>query len=381
MRTLLVLGNGFDINCNLKSKFSDFFATKIEETSCNGQKGLGLRKEYRNNIWYIIFFYAFYGNRVPTPLFDVQTLFPLINKTSPLWMDVESYIKKIMTLKNKKIGEYLSYPGERTYIDIIKEAYDLRNNHSHVLSRRTQFRDLQDHFVMKEQYVKNKTMTEYLFQELRLFEDYFKKYLSNEVKEKETDYKTNSRLLLKKLRDYSGQSLYILSFNYTSSGATSNDELNHVHGSLGNRVIIGYDSSELNSSNNPSLMLTKGWQKLFSDSPESKLPQKEYISCIKFYGHSLGEQDYSYFHALFDYYDVYSRDVSLIFYYTEYKETPQENEILRANYISKVYALLDKYVEESEKENKRKTFVSRLQLENRLQIKRIPVLNIEKKPQ
>ena len=128
-------------------------------------------------------------------------------------------------------------------------------------------------------------------------------------------------------------------------------------------------------------MLTKGWQKLFSDSPESKLPQKEYISCIKFYGHSLGEQDYSYFHALFDYYDVYSRDVSLIFYYTEYKETPQENEILRANYISKVYALLDKYVEESEKENKRKTFVSRLQLENRLQIKRIPVLNIEKKPQ
>ena len=353
------------------SRFSDFFETRMEETVVSGSKGIVLKEQFKNNIWYIIFFFAFYGNRSPEPLFDSESLFPLISTDSPLWMDVESYIKRIMTSKDSRIRKYISAVGEKTYIDVFELACSGKADYSNYLYRRTQFRELKSHFSRNDSIRRNKTMAEYLFYELQLFENDFKAYLLKETKEKENEYKTQSQALLKKLKERNSENLYILSFNYTKPNTSKYDIMNHVHGDLRNRVIIGYDSSEINSADNPYLMLTKGWQKLFDGTKDNSLPDKDSINCIKVYGHSLGEQDYSYFHALFDYYDVYSRDISLVFYYTEYEDTPEKNEKIRANYISKVYTLLDKYVLESEKENKRRTFVSRLQLENRLKIKKI----------
>lgn len=371
MKTLLILGNGFDLNCDLKSKFSDFFQTKLTTVSYNGDSGLDLKNKSKENIWYLVFLFAFFNNRLLPRETDSDVLFPSINNDDPLWMDVESYIKLIMTTSNKTLGKYMKSTSEKSFLDIFEYANKERNDYKNFLSEHYQFLRLQMHFIINEEIKKGKTMAEYLYHQLKAFEDDFRNYILKELKNNESDYNAKSKALLKEFREYKGEYLYILSFNYTSPGASVNDTMNHVHGDLHSSTIIGYDSSEISSSNNPSLMLTKGWQKLFLGSHNASLPDKETINCIKFYGHSLGEQDYSYFHALFDYYDVYSRSVTLIFYYSEYEDTPEKNETIRANYISKVYALLDKYVEESEKENKRRTFTSRLQLENRLKIKKI----------
>ena len=99
MKTLSVLGNGFDLNCKLDSKFSHFFNSKLERKIWNGENGITLKDEFKNNIWYIIFFFAFYGNKVPSYMSDDENLFPLVGKGDPLWMDVESYIKRIITIK------------------------------------------------------------------------------------------------------------------------------------------------------------------------------------------------------------------------------------------------------------------------------------------
>ena len=371
MKSLLILGNGFDLNCDLKSNFSDFFQTKLMTVSFNGESGLDLKNRTIENIWYLIFLFAFYNDQLLTRETDTNPLFPFIRKSNPLWMDVESYIKIIMTSSKKPRELFVKSIADKTYMGVFNLANEVKNDNNHFLSNYYQFLRLQMHFIISEEIKRGKTMPEYLYHQLKSFEDDFRNYMLKEIKSKETDYKAKSKALLKKFRESNTDYFYILSFNYTSPSASANDTINHVHGNLHSNVIIGYDSSEINADSNPSLMLTKGWQKLFSGSRNINLPNKDSINCIKFYGHSLGEQDYSYFHALFDYYDVYSRNVTLMFYYSEYEDTPEKNEAIRADYISKVYALLDKYVIESEKENKRRTFVSRLQLENRLKIIKI----------
>ena len=41
-KQLLIIGNGFDLSCGLKSKYTDFFYSISE-------------KEYGNNFWYYVF--------------------------------------------------------------------------------------------------------------------------------------------------------------------------------------------------------------------------------------------------------------------------------------------------------------------------------------
>lgn len=48
-------------------------------------------------------------------------------------------------------------------------------------------------------------------------------------------------------------------------------------------------------------------------SDELILPRKEEINEIAFFGHSLSKLDYSYFQTIFDFYDLYSSDVTLAF--------------------------------------------------------------------
>lgn len=370
MKTLLIIGNGFDLNCKLKSKFSNFFESKVVEVIWNGDRGFVLSNESKNNIWYLILFFAFYGNKTPSYMSDDERLFPIISNNNPLWMDVESYIKRIMTEKNQKLGKYLHFIGEKSFLDILNYIDSNKENHDSPMLKRFQYKELSLFFSNIKQIKESKTMTEFLFYELQLFETDFKNYISNEIKNNFENYKKRSKCLMKKLRT-KNEIFYILDFNYTKPILSEGDIINHVHGNVDTKVIIGYDLSETNSNENSPLMLTKGWQKMFSGAKETPLPEKDRIECIRFYGHSLGEQDYSYFHALFDYYDIYSRSIILEFYYSEYEDTSEKNESIRADYISRVYRLLNKYVEESERENKRRTFVSRLQLENRLKIKKI----------
>ena len=46
------------------------------------------------------------------------------------------------------------------------------------------------------------------------------------------------------------------------------------------------------------------------------LPQT--VKTIVFYGHSFAPADYSYFQSIFDYYNIYDNDITLVFYYSIY---------------------------------------------------------------
>jgi hypothetical protein len=118
----------------------------------------------------------------------------------------------------------------------------------------------------------------------------------------------------------------------------------NVHGSLDrNNCIIGIDGANIDF-NNPSYRFTKTLRKIAQFTEVKKEMHKvlsKNIKLITFYGHSLNQQDYSYFQTIFDFFDIYGEDINLIFYYTIY-DKKIEQKIKKDTYES-VVRLINKY--------------------------------------
>ncbi|GAJ26009.1 hypothetical protein JCM15457_915 [Liquorilactobacillus sucicola DSM 21376 = JCM 15457] len=92
------------------------------------------------------------------------------------------------------------------------------------------------------------------------------------------------------------------------------------------------------------------------------------IKYIKFFGHSLAVADYAYFQSVFDYLNIYDSDVTLVFYYGNFHEENSEEMITYEHQIQK---LLSIYGEKSLTGAHGKNLMTKLMLENRLQIKHL----------
>ena len=174
----------------------------------------------------------------------------------------------------------------------------------------------------------------------------------------------------------------ILSFNYTALfdilGVNSPCKYRNVHGKLCNSncsaecnsssVIFGIDDTiiQAQDSNSELRLFSKTYRKMLCEgSPASILPSNNKPLEIKFYGHSLGEADYSYFQSIFDYYNLYgNNDVSLIFYYSKGFE---QNDA--------IYQLINSYGKTLANKDQGKNLIHKLLLENRLKIIELKEIN------
>jgi len=174
----------------------------------------------------------------------------------------------------------------------------------------------------------------------------------------------------------------ILSFNYTNPFIEfKNDSMNmiksiiNVHGSCNeDNIIFGIDyTNELPTNAH---IFTKTYRKMFQSKPTKILDLS--IETIKFYGHSLGVADYSYFQSIFDYCYIYDymeangTTVNLQFYFSVYDESKRE-EITR-NVTDSVYKLITTYGEnfDSVAKAKGKKLLHKLLLEGRIHIEFLP---------
>lgn len=367
LNTLLIIGNGFDLNCQIHSSFEDFFNTV----------------NVNHNIWYLLSKFAF-----PKDSFVGPVIIRTYKKSEVLWMDVETLIKNVLfghTLEKEESNRLLKEFGCTDYLSTISNIYKNRNN-SNYLYFSDQVRMLKSFFSTRSiecSLSSFKKLVDFLYEELLRFECDFQKYI--ETISSNSQYKRNSERLFSLLNDNNVGDCDVLSFNYTSPKLSSNtfgssNTINYIHGSVADKnIIIGYDSSEFKNPAGNKLYLSKSYQKLFSNLQSFSLPEKEDIGYIKIYGHSLGLQDYSYFHSIFDYYDITNNNnISLIFYYTPYKETQLDNEIIKQQYIASVYDLLNKYSFSVDFANEKiNTLISKLLLENRLKIESISKLSTE----
>lgn len=413
---LLILGNGFDLQCGLKSTYRDFFRSCILDT-INEPFGILQLKPETFGFWegLMLEYYKVYGDKdynwcdIETIIKDTLWFICYGEKGEPTNLDNGIWKRALI---NARLGKYpdeinsdkqtVSYiaffcanafSGKKSANDLemlnfllYRLLYELKN------FERRFCKFLKDQLVnpnnneqIREEYFINFAN---LLNKITGFSDIeFKKleeiidFKEEEKAEKEfydlEDYDINCEPELegvfKKLRN-----TYILSFNYTNIfdflGVDSPCVYSNVHGKLCSKrhncncglssVIFGIDDNLIQSVGVGSELriFSKTYRKMLNaGEPISILPPNDQNVDIIFYGHSLSEADYSYFQSIFDYYDLYSNNnVSLIFYYSKGFEN-----------FDAVYNLINEYGGTLDNKAKGKNLTHKLLLENRLSIQEI----------
>lgn len=412
---LLVLGNGFDLECGLASTFADFEIPRLEslgdETNPrqphdSGQPG-----------------------RIPLHAMSDQsvrasdlcnrgiTVWDLILKEDTKeqsWFDVESTMGEWLEPSSPHLGplsqaaeEYLSRNGE-------EDKGSISDDDQHQSGFLQKNIDEQVAILLVDVYGWNGINTSKLFDcfmdQTHRFEKAFTQYLTNQVRTNKQYLKRCHRLITNLVNDrlpdpdslrpwedkpekieydrngkqFKGhpEDISILDFNYTSPLAGLRDcpAITNIHGNLlDENIIFGIDGSELRATDpnyTDRVKFTKTFRLMALRQnnnatviyPHIDGQPGEETAIIKFYGHSLGPADYSYFQSLFDTVDLYASQTRLIFYYKEQDEIPGGAKGMAEDMYEKVNRLMTRYGETLDNESHGRNLLHKLLLEGRLSV-------------
>ena len=394
LKQLIVLGNGFDLACGLKSTYSDFFDYIYGQQIVNNTNS--------NNFWYDIF--RNYKQ-----------------KSIENWADIEEQIliqlKNIEYLYNEKI--LIEGRGDSETSSLAQSEYK-ENNIPMNLYVTLEF--LLPYFVKVRS---EKTTQNILKKQLLVLEDDFRKYLLSITKNNADDgiyykYYMKSKVLNKyiqlcnsseshnsdlvsKLEDTtifkhspqkkkfdetlseiykeknSNENL-VLIFNYTKVWDVEN--VRNIHGDLDNgNIIFGIDYDKLNNNfKNAPIEFSKSYRVL-ENGLTSTFDISSDIDIIKIYGHGLGKADYSYYQSIFDSVDLYHGKTKVMFFWSDYKD--KEKEQIHKDFVNGVTNLIEEYGTTFSNKDHGRNLFTKLLLENRLTIEEIPVnelfLNVQLK--
>ena len=361
MDQLLVLGNGFDLACGLKSSYSDFFYWRYEELNINIENfseklnefieftNLNNRKRRSNiNIPLKVFseFKKKFDNLTDWDIFFLVDRYfktKSIGIESYNWCDIESLIKKVL----------LGLSSDKYPYDDCADFEGFINN-----------------------YTVNVDWDEYL-RELHIIEKSFSTYLKTLDDTCDYDSRAMRKIdfLINKEDIEKKEHIDIFSFNYTlndfmvfhKEGIVRS--FSNIHGDdKHNNSIFGIDSTDVDVFS-PFYRFTKTYRILFENINE-KRSQKldEKVGLITFYGHSLAKADYSYFEAMFDRYNIYNSDVTLEFYCSLYEnEIDHRNIELKKSFYKSIIDLVSSYGS-TLNNNHGAHLLHRLIIENRLRV-------------
>lgn len=359
IKQLLIIGNGFDLSCGLKSRYNDFFYDLYKE---NPQK-YSITEE--KNYWFKLFkgMVKFDENstlgwtdvesQILTELMNIEFLY-----NSDLFLNIEPQMSE------DSIKAYIS-----RFILTIADAYQYYDEDS-VLNT---FVVLTQTLHEIDVFDKSSTFDR-LKKDLKKFETTFASYLNNELERNGDDYDFNSSRLFDKLllqnhlsrhyqynrTDIGDNTRQIISFNYTQPSL--HDSIRYIHGNLENKnIIFGIDyDSVSNLFNYHPLEFTKSYR-ILENKLNSRVSISSDIKNILFYGHGLGEADYSYFQSIFDKVDLYHGDAKLIFYWTQFGD--QDQYIVQ---VENVVRLIEKYGQTFTNKDHGRNLFTKLLLENRI---------------
>ena len=354
--TLLILGNGFDLNLGMSSHFSDYYQNRceakiellydaFEHGNYENARVILKSNEDDINFWTFLFYVHYYGD-------DEKYKFGKITDTN--WFDIEHLIYSVLTkmVYNKYAIE--SYVADA--IEALAKGRAIRGPNSGYIRENPYI------FLPFIQNTKIANPASYLLKELHRFEDSFKSYMKEQIG---ADYPQKCHGLLKKIIGESGDFVDVINFNYSviEDNVYICNQTN-VHGRLSDEeIVIGIDSNEVPHRFVP---FTKTFRNLHREKEPFRIPPA--IDTILFYGHSLSEADFSYFYSIFDMYDLYKGSLKLAFLYSDYRNTEEENEMNHTRYVNQIYKLINKYSSRAHGET---NLLHRLLLEDRVSVKRI----------
>lgn len=370
---VVILGNGFDLSCGIKSSYNNFYNKRYYDKYENNEIIIGkdiskvgascediCSAEYEWDTLNLL-------DYEKSITFWDLAIFSTKKKVGS-WQDFESFIKDTLIKLKKTLDDVITKIKIKSFsnwsFDAISEVENKSESDNHFLS----FLALR----MKhntEDYVKDITyenISDFLLKELIKFESCFCEYLSIEVSQPSLRYNDKSISLLKKVqKNVSNVISNVVTFNYTSPKHVMNYRvtngkeeryLKHVHGNLVNKNIIfgiNISDSKLDTAektysnfNDPFFRkFTKTYRtlSLVNEFPLYSSKTEE----IKFFGHSLGDADFSYFKVMFDSLDLYNGKLKLKFYYSDYTDKID----IKSQQIEFVTHLLKEYEEGLEAEN------------------------------
>ncbi len=355
MHQLIILGNGFDLACGLKSKFSHFFGNRT-----NGTFSYESIPEDERNIW--------------------DFILAEVGEGDPLWCDIESLISAYVFRDGKASSKIDSmyHPRARAFNPWGP------NKPFHPESELYKFAVQ----LIGKNDISQRELTSYLLSELKHYEHSFGCYLNEQVMQSAT-YANDAKRYFAAIRDScltdSEQPLTtssILNFNYTVPFGADNyrlgiEAVRNVHGVLGaTETIFGIDGKDV-PEDDPALPFTKTYRLLSLENHRKaqiiKLGDNG-TNLIKVFGHSLAKADYSYFQSIFDSVNLYGGNTTLVFLYKVFSNKLNESideQDIRENLYSRISHLLIEYGATLDNKDHGKNHMHKLLLEQRLIIERI----------
>ena len=414
---IIVIGNGFDKACGLPSSYGEYFNDLFQKYEVDGkilpllQKAVEEeRTEGIPSLWDLLFV-AFHDEGTPFPRWmDVESairnyLWPSAGVNGHSFdSTIDNWRSSFIKMTQGTYEDFLQAEERRKQVEHIMMAY-ISQKHNvemvHQTGQKSKDYNLSDISWddTRQTFIDDDT-PKMLLEELNRFEEDFGIYLCEavELANKNGDkYNSRAEHLYRRIGKYdclvpiARQRNSVVSFNYTTPLLESVDNEvtsslyieQNVHGTLpkvvpqrdllGNldppiNIIFGIDGYEAPKGSRVQ-RFTKTARKL--SLPRQELPNRmrgrrmfdplyegESIQAVKVYGHSLGEADYSYFHALFDQIDLYESDTVLYFLYSTGYETSPEA----------VGDLLNRYGESLRPKAHGKNLLHKLMMEDRIRI-------------
>jgi len=304
MGTIFVLGNGFDLQCGLKTKYSHFFSW--------------CRKIYP---WYRsltslklsdVYFQSSARNAIDQPEFTIWDLYFIVhspNMNQDLWCDIEAEMNK--SIQSGFWEGVLNRINNFLRTDVWGSV-DLNWYFSYMLFKRY-FDDgsfysrqgLPRHFF-KSRVILESEFVEKLLIELNYFEDRFKQYVTKEIDEIKDSYLKNQELLFDKLINNTirEKPMYVFTFNYTPLIDEYKGDVvkvQNLHGSLLNHPIFGISADSNTKSSFE--RFTKSNRRIQNEIPPISELIEEEDNSIVFYGTSLNSFDIDYYNNVLNFFN------------------------------------------------------------------------------
>ncbi len=369
IKQLLIIGNGFDLACGLKSSYKDFFYDLYIDNPTK------YRLTNTDNYWFLIF----------------RTFLRTYSSYIPYWTDIESQILEelinidflinhnLISSLNSKINFSTIKSEISKYVNSMSTSFHSYNTDSILQTYLTLNKCFEQHY-----FIDANSILKQLKNDLMKLESDFILYLNCELERCNNKYSLRSDLLLNKLQNQrlsyirprrhrqsshsnmsSVKSREIISFNYTQPKVKSS--IRNIHGNLNDKNIIfgiDYDNIFSQFKKHP-IEFTKSFR-ILENKLDSNVSISSDIKYVLFYGHALGEADYSYFQSIFDTVDLYHSETELVFYWTQFGMKNQYN-----IQVEKVTSLIEKYGKTFSNKDHGRNLFTKLLLENRIHFKEI----------
>ncbi len=365
----LVLGNGFDLYCGLKTRYIDYFNSQRKEYD-EIIKWVQSIKDLAN---YINCYSANWMSFGPQYNYKIDNIWDIyfaleIGERDCDWWDIEKEILVTFKMNDPKYDGY----WETVYEILFTRHASIERNRKEMI--------MVTYFINKNIILSDAhKFYSFVLSELNKFEEKFGRYVNKEYVDNYFQKVEPSISLFENwvTSEISKNIISVDTFNYTNNKSVKKQALNlfdnihHINGDY-NKPIFGVDSTELNV-NLPHFLFTKVARRMINITKTTGIMNSSFdknFDILIVFGHSLNQQDYNYFFPIFDYLELtnITKSTSLVFLYYVYDE--QKRELIILEQISRVTCLIDAY-EGYAGEKKTHRLIDSLTMQGRISIREI----------